>query len=182
MRRNAMTFTLLLIAGTARAATGGSPEVPEPVNIVVESGLDIGPCEASGKLSYPPAPQKGSPYFLLRADAKLAARHQSLTRQQPRWLHRLDGPSGTNRLFTTATGETAIVFWTCKAGDCDGNTAYGAYDPRSGRYALRVRQQGSALSLGDATPTLDLAIACAQVHDTQARGRSIEALKGIRGR
>jgi hypothetical protein len=177
MHRHAITIASLMLASAARAGTGGPVEATEPVNIVVESGLDIGPCETGGALSYPAAPSKGSPYFLLKAEAALAARHQSLTRDKTPWLRRLDGPSGTNRLFTADNGESAIVFWSCKAGDCDSYAAYGAYDPRSGRYLLRVRQQGAITMLGDSTATLRSAVTCAQAIDDRTRERATEALR-----
>ena len=183
MHRPAMTIAVLMLAPAARAATAGpAEEAAEPVNIVVESGLDIGPCETGGALSYPSAPRKGSPYFLLKADAPLGARHQSLTRDQAPWLRRLDGPSGANRLFKAANGESAIVFWSCKAGDCDAHAAYGAYDPRSGRYLLKVRQQGALTVLGNSTAALRSAVVCAQAIDDRTRGRTAEALKRARGR
>lgn len=182
MHRYAFTIAVLMLTSAARAATSGPAEATEPINIVVESGLDIGTCETGGALSYPAAPRKGSPYFLLKADAALGARHPSLTRDQAPWLRRLDGPSGANRLFTAANGESAIVFWSCKAGDCDAHVAYGAYDMRSGRYLLRVRQQGAITMLGDSTATLRSAVTCAQAIDDRTRGRTAEPLKRAEGR
>jgi hypothetical protein len=182
MLRLATSLAFLLITSAAHTATGGSPETPEPVNVIVESGRDIGPCGGGGRLSYPPAPFKGSAYFLLKADSRLAARHESLTRAHLPWLRRLNGPSGTNRLFTTPTGQGAIVFWSCKAGDCGANIAYGAYEPAAGRYLLRARQNGALLPLGEDTPVFRSAITCAEALDNRARDASIEALKGISGR
>lgn len=182
MHRAAITIAVLMLASAARAATGGPAEATEPVNIVVESGLDIGPCETGGSLSYPAAPRKGSPYFLLKADAALGARHESITRDQAPWLRRLDGPSRSNRLFTAANGESAIVFWSCKAGDCDAHAAYGAYAPRSGRYLLQVRQQSAITVLGDSTAALRSAVTCAQAIDDRTRERTAEALKRAGGR
>jgi hypothetical protein len=182
MHRYAFTIAVLMLTSAARAATSGPAETAEPVNIVVESGLDIGPCETGGALSYSAVPRKGSPYFLLKAEAVLGARHQALTRDQGPWLRRLDGPSGANRLFTAANGERAIVFWSCKAGDCDAHVAYGAYEPRSGRYLLRVQQQGAITMLGDSTATLRSAVACAQAIDDRTRERTAEALRRAGGR
>ena len=182
MFRHAITTAVLMLASAARAATGGLAEATEPVNIVVESGLDIGPCEAGGALSYPAAPHKGSPYFLLKSDAALSARHQSLTRDQAPWLRRLDGPAGANRLFTAAHGESAIVFWSCKAGDCDAHAAYGAYEPRSGRYLLRVQQEGATTMLGDSNATLRSAVMCAQAIDDRIHARAAAAVQRAGGR
>jgi hypothetical protein len=176
MRPDAITIAALMLTSAARAATGGPAEATEPINIVVESGVDIGPCETGGALSYPATPRKGSPFFLLKADGALGARHQALTRDQAPWLRRLDGPSGANRLFRAANGESAIVFSSCKAGDCDAHAAYGAYEPGSGRYLLRVRQQGAITMLGDSTATLRSAVTCAQAIDNRTRERTAEAL------
>jgi len=181
MRRFPTIIVLTLFMTATHAGTGGWTEPAEPVNVVVETGQDVGACEAGGSLSYPPPPYKGSAYFLLKADPKLAARHRELTRSQLPWLQRLDGPSGTNRLFTGTTGETAIVFWSCKPHDCGDHATYGAYAPRSGRYTLRVLQHGQTTTLGDATPLLDAAIACARAQDEQSRERSSQALKRAKG-
>ena len=163
MFRHAITTAVLMLASAARAATGGLAEATEPVNIVVESGLDIGPCEAGGALSYPAAPHKGS-------------------RDQAPWLRRLDGPAGANRLFTAAHGESAIVFWSCKAGDCDAHAAYGAYEPRSGRYLLRVQQEGATTMLGDSNATLRSAVMCAQAIDDRIHARAAAAVQRAGGR
>ena len=182
MRRCPITIAVLLHAASASIAAGGPSDAMEPVNTVVESGQDIGPCETGGALSYPAVPRKGLPYFLLQADRGLAARHLSLTHDKAPWLRRLDGPAGTNRLFTAANGESAIVFWSCKARDCGAHTAYGAYEPRSGRYLLQVRQQGATTTLGDTTALLGSAIACAQAMDERMRDSAAEALKRAGGR
>ena len=182
MRRYPITIAVLLHAASACIAAGGPSDAMEPINNVVESGQDIGPCEAGGALSYPTAPRKGLPYFLLQADRALAARHLSLTQDQAPWLRRLDGPAGTNRLFTAANGESAIVFRSCKARDCGAHTVYGAYQPRSGRYLLQVRQQGATTTLGDSTALLGSAITCAQAIDARMRDSAAEALKRAGGR
>ena len=182
MRRCPITIAVLLHAASASIAAGGPSDAMEPVNTVVESGQDIGPCETGGALSYPAVPRKGLPYFLLQADRGLAARHLSLTHDKAPWLRRIDGPAGTNRLFTAANGESALVFWSCKARDCGTHTAYGAYESRSGRYLLQVRQQGATTTLGDTTALLGSAITCAQAIDERMRDSAAEALKRAGGR
>ena len=177
MSRDPIIIAVLLHAASACIAAGGPSDAMEPVNTVFESGQDIGPCETGGALSYPAAPRKGLPYFLLQADRGLAARHLSLTHDKDPWLRRLDGPAGTNRLFTAANGESAIVFWSCKARDCGSHTAYGAYEPRSGRYMMQVRQQGATTTLGDTTALLGSAITCARAMDERMRDSAAEALK-----
>jgi len=180
MRNAFLTITMVAISSTATAVTGGGDDASEPVNVIAESGLDIGPCAGAGSLSYPPAPYKGSAYFLRKADATLAARHEaltSLTSQRPPWLHRLDGPSGANRLFTAANGDRAIVFWSCKPGACGANVAYGAYGLQSTEYTLQISAQGEPKALGSASPMLAAAIACARAHDDRVRGRAAEQLK-----
>src|SRR5947207_11808689 len=113
MRQAVFIIAMAMGCSTATAGTGGD-DAPEPVNIVAESGLDVGPCTDTGALSYPPMPYKGSAYFLKKADAAFATQHERLTKQQAPWLQRLDGPSGSNRLFTATNGDRAIVFWSCK--------------------------------------------------------------------
>ena len=174
-------FNVLLMLAISSAATGGTDAL-EPVNVVAESGLDIGPCAGGGTLSYPPPLYKGSAYFLRKADAGFATRHDALTKQRAPWLHRLDGPSGTNRLFTATDGGRALVFWTCQSGACDGNIAYGAYGLQSAEYAIRVYAPGELRSLGSTSSMLAAAIACAQAHDDRVRGKAFEDLKKQTGR
>jgi hypothetical protein len=181
MRCAVLAITITVLSASTAAGTGGV-DAPEPVNVIAESGLDVGPCPDTGTLSYPPTPYKGSAYFLRRADATLAAQHERLTKQRAAWLHRLDGPSGTNRLFTAANGDRAIVFWSCKAGDCGANVAYGAYGMQSAGYMLQVHEGGAAQSIGSASPTLAAAIACARAHDDRARGHAAEQLKKQTGK
>src|SRR4029453_15721013 len=135
-----------------------------------------------GTLSYPPATYKGSAYFLRKADATFATRHESLTKQRTPWLHRLDGPSGTNRLFTAANGDRAIVFWSCQSGACDKNVAYGAFGLQSAQYALQINAPGEPSSLGSPSPTLTAAIACARSHDERVRGKAAQELQKQPGR
>ncbi len=180
--RNALIVLLMLAVGSTASAVTGGTDALEPVNVVAESGLDIGPCAGGGSLSYPPPPYKGSAYFLRKADATFAARHESLTKQRAPWLHRLDGPSGANRLFTAANGDRAIVFWSCQSGACDRNVAYGAYGLQSAEYALQVSAPGEPGALGSTSPTLTAAIACARAHDDRVRGQAAQELKKQTGR
>lgn len=167
MRTTLAALAMALTSSTPSAVDGGG-DPPEPVNVIAETGKDVGRCPEGGALSYPPAPYKGAAYFLRRADPTFGGQHDALTRSTAPWLHRLDGPSGANRLFTDADGESAIVFWTCKARDCSSNLAYGAYAPRSGAYALAVREDGGDHSLGSSSPLLQRAIACARALDDRA--------------
>jgi hypothetical protein len=176
MRHVLLAFMITVVSATVGAGTGGA-EPPEPVNVVAETGLDIGPCGDGGSLSYPPTPYKGSAYFLRKADTTLAARHEGLTKQRAPWLHRLDGPSGSNRLYSAANGDRAIVFWSCKAGDCGANVAYGAYGLQSNDYLLQVQESGKVQSLGDTSAPLVAAIACARSQDDRRRGRTAEEVK-----
>jgi hypothetical protein len=176
MRKILLAFATAVLGSTAGAGTGGT-EAPEPVNVIAETGLDVGPCGDGGSLSYPPAPYKGSAYFLRKADNTLAARHEGLTKQRAPWLHRLDGPSGTNRLYTGANGDRAIVFWSCKAGDCGANMAYGAYGLQSTDYLLQVQEGGKVQSIGSSSAPLAAAIACVRAQDDRRRGRTAEQVK-----
>lgn len=181
MRRVVLAVTIAALNSPTGAVTGGA-DAREPVNVITESGLDVGPCDGGGALSYPPAPYKGSAYFLRKVDAMLAARHEDLTKRQAPWLYRLDGPSGNNRLYIAANGDRAIVFWSCRAGDCAANIAYGAYGLAANEYALQVRQDGKSESLGSASATLAAAIACARSNDDRIRGRAAEQLKKQTGK
>lgn len=174
---NAFIVLLMLAISSATHAGTGGTDALEPVNVVAESGLDIGPCAGGGTLSYPPPLYKGSAYFLRKADATFATRHESLTKQRAPWLHRLDGPSGANRLFTAANGNRAIVFWSCQSGACNKSVAYGAYGLQSAEYALQISAPGEPSSLGSASTMLTVAIACARAHDDRLRGRASQELR-----
>src|SRR5881409_24113 len=173
MRYVLLALMIAALSSTAGAGTGGT-EAPEPVNVIAETGQDIGPCGDGGSLSYPPAPFKGSAYFLRKADATLASQHEGLTKQRAPWLHRLDGPSGSNRLYTAANGDRALVFWSCKAGDCGANVAYGAYGLQSHDYLLQVQEGGKVQSLGNTSAPLAAAIACARAQDDRRRAHTAE--------
>ena len=176
MSNASMVLLMLAFSSTAGAVTAGTDAL-EPVNVIAESGIDIGPCPGGGSLSYPPPAYKGSAYFLRKADTGFATRHDALTKQRAPWLHRLDGPSGSNRLFTAADGGRALVFWTCQSGACDRNIAYGAYGLQSAEYALRVNAPGEPSALGSTSSMLAAAIACAQAHDDRVRGKASQELK-----
>src|SRR5690242_6149137 len=99
MRYVLLAMMIAARSSTACAGTGGT-EPPDPVNVIAETSQDIGTCGDGGSLSYPPAPFKGSPYFLRKTNATLASQHEALTKQRAPWLRRLDGPSGSTRLYT----------------------------------------------------------------------------------
>lgn len=182
-----MRHTAILIA--ASAMLGAIPERstaqrPEPINTINESGLDIGQCAAGGSMSYPSAPYKGTAFFLRKANATLAARHNALTAQSPSntaWLRRLDGPSAANRLFTAPGGERAFVLWSCKPHDCGANFAYGAYNLATAEYQLQIGPPLQVEQLGSDTPVLRAAIDCARSLDDSARQRAEQALKKLPG-
>jgi len=176
-----MRQTTLLLSIPALLAGGLSPAAgldgQEPVNVIAETGLDVGPCVGGGALSYPPTPYKGTAYFLRKADATLARRHEALTGQSggsAAWIRRLDGPSAANRLFTAPNGERAIVFWSCKAHDCGSNSVYGAYGLASTEYRLQVGSLPKAEVLGSNAPVLQAAVACARAWDDSLRHRAAE--------
>jgi hypothetical protein len=74
------------------------------------------------------------------------------------------------------------VFWTCKAGDCGANVAYGAYGLQSTGYLLQLQEGGKAQSLGSSTAFLVSAITCARAQDDRQRGRTAEQVKKPSGR
>ena len=173
-------FIALALAGPAGAA---DETHPEPVNVISETGHDVGPCIGGATLGYPPQPYKGTASFLLNADPALAARHEAVTRQgSPAWLQQLDGPSGSNRLFTDAVGEGVLVFSVCKPRDCDASHAYGAYSLQTKQYALRVSAGGAATMLGSPAPALKAAMACARSIDDRVRAEAADRLRKAAGR
>jgi len=176
MRQLLFALAASLLGLDAIAITAG-PNAPEPVNLISETGLDVGPCADGGLLSYPPAPYKGSPYFLRQADAGFASRHDGLTQQRAPWLHRLDGPSGANRLYTARHGGRAVVLSSCMAGDCGGHEAYGAYGLESKKYQLLVHEGGKSELLGSRSELLAAAIECTQARDRALRDQARRAAK-----
>lgn len=176
MRSSLVALVASLVSSMSSAIDSGV-DSREPVNVIVETGRDVGPCPEAGALSYPPAPFKGSAYFLRKANPTFAVRHDALTKRRAPWLHRMDGPSGANRLFTDSNGTSTLVFWFCKAGDCSANAAYGAYAPASGDYALEVREHDKSESLGSSSQALVRAISCARALDNRLRDRTSEHLK-----
>jgi len=181
MRRWILLVMVSMFGSPASSGTGGT-EASEPVNVIIETGRDVGRCDDGASLSYPPPPYKGSAYFLLRVDPDFAAQHGDLTKQQAVWLHRLAGPSGANRLFTAANGDRAIVFWSCKAGDCGENIAYGAYGLQPKAYLIELREGTNHRALGTAAASLAAAIACARAQDEVLRRHTAEQLKKQPGR
>ena len=156
MSNASIVLLMLACSSTAGAVTAGTDAL-EPVNVIAESGIDIGPCPGGGSLSYPPPAYKGSAYFLRKADTGFATRHDALTKQRAPWLHRLDGPSGSNRLFTAADGGRALVFWTCQPGTL--RTARTASNPpsthsESTRQASPVRSAAPRPCLPRQSPAL----------------------------
>lgn len=173
---------VLVFCCVASHANTTVPSEEEPVNLVAETGQDVGPCPAGGTLGYPPMPYKGSAYFLGRTDGKLAAKHDALTKHEAPWLRRLDGPSGANRLFTTASGGRVLLFRSCKSHDCSANVAYGAYALASSDYVLRPREGRTERTLGGSSPELQAAIACARMHDDRRRSEVVNLLKKSPGK
>lgn len=173
---------MLVFWCVASQANNIAPEKEEPVNLIVETGHDVGPCPDGARLDYPPALYKGSAYFLGRANAALAAKHDALTKNEAPWLRRLDGPSGANRLYTAPDGARALVFRSCKSHGCGANLAYGAYAIGSADYVLQLREGDKTRTLGSSSPKLQAAIACARMHDARRRSEVIHRLKTQAGK
>ncbi|CAG0946130.1 hypothetical protein GPROT2_03582 [Gammaproteobacteria bacterium] len=180
--RSISLIPLLAFCGVSSHAGIGVLSEEEPVNLIVETGQDVGPCPHGAALAYPPAPYKGTAYFLGRANGALAAKHDALTKNEAPWLRRLDGPSGANRLYTAPDGERALVFRSCKSHDCGANLAYGAYAIRSADYVLQLREGDKTRTLGRSSPKLQAAIACARMHDARRRSEVTHSLKTQAGK
>ena len=167
----------LASCAAAQAATGGDTR-PEPVNVVVETGQDVGACPDGGTLGYPAQAYKGTSYFLLKADPVLASRHMKATQRQAPWLQRLDGPSGANRLYTGADGTQVVVFSVCKPAACSSSSAYGAYAVPTQAYAIELQESGKpGTVLGTETPPLQAAIACTRSIDQRVREAAVQAAR-----
>ena len=176
-----LILPLVLSFSVAGLAATGGDDAPEPVNVVVESGKDVGRCADGGSLQYPAAPYKGTAFFLPRSDRRFAQAHASLTKGQAPWLLRLDGPSSANRLYRGASGSAVIVYGVCKPAACSTASAYGAFDPGTGAYAIELTEAGARSLLGIESVPLMAAIHCAREFDAKNRSdalRSIEATKG----
>lgn len=173
---------MLVFWCVASHANTFAPKEEEPVNLIAETGQDVGTCPDGAKVAYPPAPYKGSAYFLGRANAALAAKHDALTKNEAPWLRRLDGPSGANRLYTAHDGESALVFRSCKSHGCSANLAYGAYAIGSADYVLQLREGDKTRTLGSSSPMLQTAIACARMHDARRLSEVIHRLKTQAGK
>lgn len=168
-----------LVAVTLTAALRASAaDVERPVNLVQESGKDVGPCAAGGTLLYPPAPYKGIAYFLPKADADIAAAHRALADAEPTWIREFEGPSASNRLYIGRDARRVLVFSTCMPRDCGTHRLYGAYDLRDRDYGLRIEQSGRVRMLGSLPPASLDAIQCAQEHTDRLRAQAAGALRG----
>jgi hypothetical protein len=163
------------------AATGGD-NAPEPVNVVVEDGRDVGRCADGGSLQYPAAPYKGTAFFLARGDRRFAQAHASVTKGQAPWLLRLDGPSSANRMYRGPSSSDVIVYGVCKPAACSTSSAYGAFDPGTGTYAIDVTDAGSHSLLGAESAELKAAIRCAREFDDKIRSDAARAIEATRGR
>jgi hypothetical protein len=147
-----------------------------PVNVVVETGMEVGPCPEGATLAYPPAAFKGSPYFGLRAEAGLLQQHLRATAKEPEWLRELTGPSSPNRLYIDKAGERALVFESCKERACDGNGAYAAYSLSAKTYWLKVSDARGTRSLGTESAVARAAVECAMAIDARLRSDTRKAL------
>lgn len=176
-----LILLLAAIGGTTYASTG-SDQIPTPVNVVAETGRDIGPCPNGGSLRYPSAPFKGTAYFLLRADAAMATRHAEITKRQAPWLTRLDGPSSSNRLYVQDHAPAVLLYRVCRPGMCGADSAYGAYSTATGAYVIELTVDGKTESLGTDSAPLKAAIACAHSIDAQGREASTQVVRPAIGK
>ena len=177
-----LILPLVLSFSVAGLAATGGDDAPEPVNVVVESGKDVGRCADGGWLQYPAAPYKGTAFFMARGDRRFAQAHASLTKGQAPWLLRLNGPSSTNRAYQGVSGSIVIVYAVCKPATCGTASAYGAFDLSTGAYAIDVTDAGSHSLLGSESVELKAAIRCAREFDDKIRSDAVRAIEATRGR
>lgn len=177
-----LILPLVLSFSVAGLAATGGDDSPEPVNVVVESGKDVGRCADGGSLQYPAPLYKGTAFFLPRRDRRFAQAHASLTKGHAPWLLRLDGPSSTNRAYQGASSSTVIVYAVCKPAACGTASAYGAFDPDTGAYAIEVTEAGARSLLGTESAPLMAAIQCARKFDTKNRLDALGSIEATKGR
>jgi hypothetical protein len=178
MRLIFSSILVIAIYSDANAGSNGA-DVPQPVNVVVETGQDAGPCTAGGHLSYPSQPYKGSSHFVLQADSAFAARHANATKGAPLWIQQLRGPSSTNRLFSHEKEERVLVFSICKPHDCGNNFAYGAFGLLSHDYLLQITEGDLERRVGSTSAPLNRAIACAREYDDRLRRETAEQIRRV---
>jgi len=149
----------------------------ERVNIIAETGINVGPCPDKGNLVYPSKPYKGIPFFLPRADAKIKAAHDLLTSGEAKWIHDLDGPAPNNRMYLDGAGHRILVFSVCLEHQCDSHNLFGAFNLASGEYGLQISEQGKKRTLGSISDTSIAGIACAESIDDHLRSEAAAAIK-----
>jgi hypothetical protein len=175
-------FLLPLIGASALIALCGQaiaispPSEMERVNIIAETGVNVGPCPGKGHLIYPPKPYKGMPFFLPSTDTRIKAAHDSLTSKEAKWIHALDGPSSNNRMYLDGAGHRILVFSVCLEHQCDSNSLFGAFNLASGEYGLQVSEQGKKRTLGLLTDVSLAGIACAESIDDRLRSEAAASI------
>lgn len=166
---------LILLCGAAFAAE--PPALQEPVNVVYESGKDVGPCAGGAELGYPPKPFKGLAYFLPKTDEGFRAAHEKATRGEAEWVKHLLGPSSPNRLYKDGLGNEILVFWICKQHACGTYSLAGAYDLRTHIYGAEITEVGRKRGLGTLEGPLRAAVTCAVSYDDKLRAEAERDLR-----
>jgi hypothetical protein len=169
------TCTLMALCPLAIAVSPQSEM--ERVNIIAETGINVGPCPGKGNLVYPSKPYKGVPFFLPRTDAKIKAAHDLLTSGEAKWIHDLDGPAPNNRMYLDGAGHRILVFSVCLEHQCDSNSLFGTFNLANGEYGLQISEQGKKRTLGSISDTSLAGIACAESIDDHLRSEAAATIK-----
>lgn len=183
-RRTRLAAIALGLAALAASAVAAGPrEGDVPINTVIESGQDVGPCEGGARLEYAPTPLKGIAYFLVNNGGALREPHRAIAARESLWVQELLGPSPQNRVYVDAAGARALVFEVCKQGDCGDNRLVGAAMLAGGKgYGLVVTEAGRTRELGTFAAPMRAALACVRRYDERDRAAAAEALRRPAGK
>lgn len=165
----AVGICVLIAFGLGAAHAVAPEEGMEPVNVVNESGKEVGLCLDKAALSYPPQAYKGLPYFLRTSDPAFRAAHDALTKKEEKWLKEMSGPASQNRLYVDRSGNRILVTAFCKQGDCGNYSAYGAFDMATNTYGIEVTEMLKRRTLGKIPEVSRAAMTCAAMFDQKLR-------------
>lgn len=170
------SIALLILSVSSYAV--GVEEGSIPVNVINETGKDIGTCLDGGGLVYAPQAYKGIAFFVPINDPAFAAAHKSLTRAEGKWLKEISGPSSQNRLYVDKAGNRVLVLWFCKQGDCGAYSAYATFNLATQEYGIELTEVVRHRSIGSIPPPSRAALACAGMIDRHLRDETEAKLFG----
>lgn len=166
-----MVFALALGASGGASAVGGD-EGMTPINVINETGKDVGACLDGGALAYAPKAYKGIAYFVPKADAAFAAAHAALAKNEEKWVKDMSGPSAQNRLYVDKAGNQVLVLWFCKQGNCGTYNAYATFNLATQEYGIELSEVAKHRSIGAISSPSRAAIACAGMIDQRLRAET----------